>query len=97
MFFGISWKNQRVKLFLKFYSRYLDLHRDPKQISKEVLTKKLATSNPFEKPEKKPKFPNLHTPHDTAGKASWIQVETKKQRLGWGQIYNDNKDIIDPK
>lgn len=75
----------------------MDRYRDPKQISKEVLTKKLKNFHPFEKPEEKSKFPNLHTPHDTAGKASWIQVETKKERLGWGKIYNDNKDIIDPK
>ncbi len=73
------------------------MFRDPKQISKEVLVKKLKKHHPFEKPDPPLKYPNAHTRYDHGDKASWIQVEVKKERLGWGRTYNNNKDIIDPK
>lgn len=75
----------------------MDRYRDPKTVSKEVLVKKLKTHHPFQEPEPSLMFPNLHTHHDFAGKASWIQVRAKKECLGWGKPYNDNIDIIDPK
>lgn len=75
----------------------MDRFRDPKSISREVLISKLKTHHPFQEPEPPLKFPHLHTPYDHAGKASWIQVKVKKERLKWGKTYNDNIDIIDPK
>lgn len=74
----------------------MDRYRDPKEISKEVLLKKLKTHHPFKKPDPPLKYPHAHSLHDCQDKPSWLQVEIKKERLGWGKRVNDNLDILHP-
>ncbi|XP_058127243.1 large ribosomal subunit protein mL38 [Anopheles ziemanni] len=68
----------------KPFNLYMDKYRDPAQIRKEYLVRKLAKTHPFEGPEKPLRFPNAHS----VGKEvpSWLRTEIKKSRLGWGRI-----------
>jgi large subunit ribosomal protein L38 len=65
--------------------RYMDRYRDPKQVTKEYLLKKLKDVHPFRKPEPRPMFPNAF-PIDNKRIPSWLRVQMKKNRLGWGRI-----------
>ncbi|KAK4019970.1 hypothetical protein OUZ56_001968 [Daphnia magna] len=68
------------------FNLYLDKHRDPKQISKELLLKRMKTVDPFEPKKPEPKYPNA-LPEDNK-LPSWVRVEIRKQRLKWGR-YSD--------
>lgn len=68
------------------FNLYLDKYRDPKEIMKEFLLKKLEKIDPLKEPKPPLKYPN-------AVKAivpSWLKLEIMKERLGWGRI-NDMK------
>jgi len=65
--------------------RYMDKYRDPKQVTKEYLMKKLKKVHPFKKPDPPPMFPNAFR-IDNRRVPSWLRVEMKKDRLGWGRI-----------
>ncbi|XP_017484222.1 PREDICTED: 39S ribosomal protein L38, mitochondrial [Rhagoletis zephyria] len=69
------------------FNLYLDRHRDPKEVNKEYLERKLAKTHPFEGPEKPLRFPNAHP---IRGVPSWLKTEIRKRRLGIGRI-NDYK------
>jgi len=69
------------------FNLYLDKHRDPKQIAKELLLKRLKQSDPFQPKEKEPKYPNA-LPEDN-NLPSWLRTEIRKQRLKWGR-YSDS-------
>ncbi|XP_062552871.1 large ribosomal subunit protein mL38 [Armigeres subalbatus] len=67
----------------KPFNLYMDKYRDPKQINKEYLARKLAKTHPFEGPEAPLRFPNAHPVRDVP---SWLRTEIKKDRRGWGRI-----------
>ncbi|XP_020297056.1 39S ribosomal protein L38, mitochondrial isoform X1 [Pseudomyrmex gracilis] len=68
----------------KAFNKYLDRYRDPKQINKEFLLKKLKKTHPFNGPEPSLKYPMAHRlPWDMP---SWLKFETIKERLRYGRI-----------
>lgn len=69
------------------FNLYLDKYRDPKEIAKEYIQRKLAKTHPFDGPEPAKRYPNAHPFVDVP---SWLRVEKRKARLGWGRI-NDFK------
>ncbi|XP_058830231.1 large ribosomal subunit protein mL38 [Topomyia yanbarensis] len=67
----------------KPFNLYMDKYRDPKQINKEYLARKLARTHPFEGPEEPLRFPNAHPIRDVP---SWLRTEIKRDRRGGGRI-----------
>ncbi|XP_029709603.2 large ribosomal subunit protein mL38 [Aedes albopictus] len=67
----------------KPFNLYMDKYRDPLQINKEYLARKLAKTHPFDGPEAPLRFPNAHPVRDVP---SWQRTEIKKDRRGWGRI-----------
>lgn len=67
----------------KPFNLYMDKYRDPKQINKEYLERKLAKTDPFKGPEPKLKYPNAHPIKNAP---SWLLTEKQKDRLGWGRV-----------
>lgn len=65
------------------FNLYMDKYRDPKQIHKEYLQRKLAKTHPFDGPEPSLRYPNAHSIKNVP---SWVKTEKKKDRLGWGRI-----------
>lgn len=65
------------------FNLYMDKYRDPKQVHKEYLERKLAKTHPFEGPEKPLRFPNAHPLRNIP---SWLKTEIKKDRLRQGRI-----------
>lgn len=70
------------------FNLYLDKYRDPKEIMKEFLLKKLKDVHPFKEPKSPLRYPNAcafdkYIP-------SWLKLEMRKERMGWGRI-NDAK------
>lgn len=65
------------------FNLYMDKYRDPKQINKEYLARKLAKTHPFDGPEPPLRFPNAHPVRDVP---SWLRTEIKRDRRGWGRI-----------
>nr|CAD7604724.1 unnamed protein product [Timema genevievae] len=66
------------------FNTYMDKYRDEKQIAKEYLLKKLKKTHPFRKPDPPPKYP--HAFRMDLNLPSWLRVEKKKERLGWGRV-----------
>ncbi|XP_046388291.1 39S ribosomal protein L38, mitochondrial [Ischnura elegans] len=69
------------------FNIYLDKYRDEKEIAKEFLLKKLKKEHPFKKPDPPPKYPNAFP--ISAKVPSWLRLEMKKERMGWGRV-NDH-------
>lgn len=67
----------------KPFNLYMDKYRDPKQINKEYLARKLAKTHPFDGPEPALRFPNAHPVKDVP---SWLRTEIKRDRRGWGRV-----------
>lgn len=67
------------------FNLYMDKYRDPQQVTKEYLMKKLKKVHPFKKPDPPPMFPNAFR-IENRRVPSWLRVEMKKDRLGWGRI-----------
>ncbi|XP_030381278.1 39S ribosomal protein L38, mitochondrial [Scaptodrosophila lebanonensis] len=65
------------------FNLYMDKHRDPKQVNKEYLERKLMKTHPFEGPEKPLQFPMAHPIRDVP---SWQKTEIRKERLGTGRV-----------
>lgn len=66
--------------------RYMDRHRDPKQISKEILLERLKKLHPFG-PEPPPlAFPSAQPIHPDL--TSWERRDVKRRRIGLGK-YQD--------
>jgi len=77
--------NEQVWFPLKKpFNIYLDKYRDPKQIRKEFLLRKLKKVHPFDGPEPKRKFPLAH--YIPRGVPSWLKFEIIKKRLGYGHV-----------
>ncbi|KPJ11126.1 39S ribosomal protein L38, mitochondrial [Papilio machaon] len=68
----------------KPFNLYMDKYRDPKQIKKEYLLRKLKNEDPFKAPPPPLKFPNAHSLPQSM--PSWLKLHEKKIRLGWGRI-----------
>lgn len=68
------------------FNLYMDKHRDPKQIAKELLVQRFKSTDPFQPPAKPLRFPNA-MPEDNS-LPSWYRVELRKRRLRWGR-YSD--------
>ncbi|XP_015609239.1 39S ribosomal protein L38, mitochondrial [Cephus cinctus] len=66
------------------FNLYLDKYRDPKDVNKDYLLKKLKKVHPFKAPEPPLKFPNAHRLPDDM--PSWLKLEVKKNRMGLGRI-----------
>ncbi|XP_050673946.1 39S ribosomal protein L38, mitochondrial [Leptidea sinapis] len=68
----------------KPFNLYMDKYRDPKQVKKEYLVRKLKNEDPFKSPDPPLRFPNAHPlPHSMP---SWLKLHEKKIRLGWGRV-----------
>uniref|UniRef100_A0A1L8DS88 Large ribosomal subunit protein mL38 n=1 Tax=Nyssomyia neivai TaxID=330878 RepID=A0A1L8DS88_9DIPT len=70
------------------FNTYMDMHRDPMEINKEFVQRKLAKTHPFDGPKAPLRFPMAHP---IKNKPSWLVVEMKKERQGIGRI-NDYED-----
>ncbi|KYN02416.1 PREDICTED: 39S ribosomal protein L38, mitochondrial [Cyphomyrmex costatus] len=66
------------------FNIYLDKYRDPKQIRKEFLLRKLKKVHPFNGPEPPRRFPLAHS--DEKYIPSWLKFEIIKKRLGYGHV-----------
>lgn len=66
------------------FNLYMDRYRDPKEIKKEFLLRKLKNVHPFKEMKKTVKYPNAHSIDKSV--PSWLVLEKKKSRLGWGRI-----------
>jgi len=65
------------------FNTYMDKYRDPKEIAKEFIDRKLAKTHPFIGPKPPLRFPNAHS---MKGMPSWLKTEKQKSRLGRGRI-----------
>ncbi|KAG4074379.1 hypothetical protein HA402_008788 [Bradysia odoriphaga] len=65
------------------FNLYLDKYRDPKEIAKEFIDRKLANTHPFNGPKPPLRWPNAHPFLNTP---SWLQFAKMKSRLGFGRI-----------
>ncbi|CAH0547338.1 unnamed protein product [Brassicogethes aeneus] len=72
----------------KPFNLYMDKYRDPKEINKEFLQRKLKNSHPFKTPPPPVPYPNAQ--NFSGYIPSWLKLEKTKSRLGWGRI-NDIK------
>lgn len=68
------------------FNLYLDKYRDPKQINKEFLLRKLKKVHPFDGPEPLLKYPLAH--RFDKYKPSWLRFEITKKRRGHGRVNN---------
>ncbi|XP_072938538.1 large ribosomal subunit protein mL38 [Epargyreus clarus] len=66
------------------FNLYMDKYRDPKQINKEYLLRKLKTEDPFKMPPPPLKFPNAHPLPKSM--PSWLKLHERKIRLKWGRV-----------
>ncbi|XP_011860991.1 PREDICTED: 39S ribosomal protein L38, mitochondrial [Vollenhovia emeryi] len=71
------------------FNIYLDKYRDPKQIKKEFLLRKLKKVHPFNGPDLQLKFPLAH--NDRKYVPSWLKFEMIKKRLGYGHVNELNE------
>lgn len=75
----------------KPFNIYMDKYRDPKQIHKEMLVRKLKNIQPFKPTPSLLPYPNA-VPYK-GYVPSWLKVEIMKSRLKWGRI-NDIEDNV---
>lgn len=68
------------------FNLYLDKYRDPKQITKEFLLRKLKKVHPFNGPEPPLKYPLAL--RSNKYKPSWLKFEITKKRKGQGRVNN---------
>lgn len=70
------------------FNLYMDRYRDPKQINKEYLIKRLKKEHPFKFPDPPLKYPNAHAIKEYV--PSWLMSQIKNERLGFCRI-NDHR------
>ncbi|KAH1003909.1 hypothetical protein HUJ04_003745 [Dendroctonus ponderosae] len=68
----------------KPFNLYMDKYRDPKQINKEFLVRKLKKVHPFKAPEPPAPYPNAQYFERTV--PTWLKLEIRKSRLKEGRI-----------
>lgn len=66
------------------FNLYMDKYKNPQDLAAKYLKDKLKNVHPFEPPKPKLPFPNAepiprHVP-------SWLKLEIRKKRLGWGRV-----------
>ncbi|XP_041988293.1 39S ribosomal protein L38, mitochondrial [Aricia agestis] len=66
------------------FNLYMDKYRDPKQINKEYLLRKLKNEDPFKAPAPPLKFPNAQLL--PRGMPTWLKLHERKIRLRWGRV-----------
>ncbi|XP_065171907.1 large ribosomal subunit protein mL38-like [Atheta coriaria] len=66
------------------FNLYMDRYRDPKQINKEFLLRKLKDVDPFSPPKKPLPYPNAVKYEGYV--PSWLKLEKTKSRNKWGRI-----------
>lgn len=66
------------------FNLYMDKYRDPKQINKEFLVRKLQKVNPFKPNEPPLPYPNAQFFDGYI--PSWLKLEKTKSRQKWGRI-----------
>lgn len=71
------------------FNLYLDKYRDPKQITKEFLLRKLKKVHPFNGPEPSLKYPLAQ--QSNKYKPSWLRFEITKKRKGQGRVNDLNE------
>ncbi|KAK0088996.1 hypothetical protein PV325_009879 [Microctonus aethiopoides] len=72
----------------KPFNLYMDKYRDPKKINQEFLMKKMKTVHPFKESPPPLRYPNAQPlPKDMP---SWLKLETKKERQGFGRVNDIN-------
>lgn len=82
----VYFKRQKYYPHKEPFNLYLDRYRDPKEIRKEVILKRLKTITPFEEEPPPPKYPNIYkNPPNTP---SWRRAEIWKERNRLGK-YRD--------
>ncbi|XP_034175192.1 mitochondrial ribosomal protein L38 [Osmia lignaria lignaria] len=73
------------------FNLYMDRYKDPKDVMKEFLLRKLKIVHPFKEPKPPLKYPNACTfPRDTP---SWLKLEKTKERLGRGRVNEMNESV----
>lgn len=68
----------------KPFNLYMDKYRDPKQVNKEFLVKKLKDAHPFKTPPPPLRYPNAQRFDGYI--PSWRKLEIKKERMKWGRV-----------
>ncbi|CAH1962087.1 unnamed protein product [Acanthoscelides obtectus] len=68
----------------KPFNLYMDKYRDPKQINKEFLMRKMKHVHPFKEPPPPLPYPNAQ--YFDGYIPSWLKLEKRKSRLRWGRI-----------
>ncbi|CAH2076466.1 unnamed protein product, partial [Iphiclides podalirius] len=68
----------------KPFNLYMDKYRDPKEVNKEYLLRKLKKEDPFKAPPPPLRFPNAQPLPATM--PSWLKLHEKKIRLRWGRV-----------
>ncbi|RZC35233.1 39S ribosomal protein L38, mitochondrial, partial [Asbolus verrucosus] len=68
----------------KPFNLYMDKYRDPKQINKEFLMRKLRNVHPFKAPP--PPLPYPNAVYFEKYIPSWLKLEKQKSRMKWGRI-----------
>ncbi|XP_017779211.1 PREDICTED: 39S ribosomal protein L38, mitochondrial [Nicrophorus vespilloides] len=66
------------------FNLYMDRYRDPKQINKEFLKRKLQKVHPFKAPEKPVPYPNAVPWNGYV--PSWLKLEKTKSMNKWGRV-----------
>ncbi|KAJ8933207.1 hypothetical protein NQ314_014154 [Rhamnusium bicolor] len=66
------------------FNLYMDKYRDPKQINKEFLMRKLKNVHPFQEPPPPLPYPNAQ--YFDGYVPTWLKLEIRKSRLKWGRI-----------
>lgn len=70
------------------FNVYMDRYKDPRDVMKHFLLRKLRTVHPFQPPKPPLKYPNAI--HINGPVPSWLKLEIQQERLGWGRV-NDLK------
>lgn len=71
------------------FNLYLDKYRDPKEIKKEYLLRKLKKVHPFDGPEPPLKFPLAH--RSNKYRPSWLRFEITKKARKQGRVNDINE------
>lgn len=66
------------------FNLYLDKYRDPKDINKEFLERKLKKVHPFKPPPEQVPYPNAQ--YFTGYVPSWLKMVKRLSRMGRGRI-----------
>ncbi|XP_017893238.1 39S ribosomal protein L38, mitochondrial [Ceratina calcarata] len=66
------------------FNIYMDRYKDPRDVMKQFLLRKLQTVHPFAQPKPPLKYPNARPINGQL--ASWLKLAIQHERLGWGRV-----------